>query len=379
MKPLVDCDPITLPSARADLITETIVETVIREFKKGTASRGLRPQHLVDALNSEARTQILTQITKTVRFLAEAPIVFAPFLSGASLTALDKTKDDVFDVRPIASGEVLRRIVAKCLCATQKASAGKYFVAGGQFGVACEAGMERVIYHTRSVVQRETCGQAAVEPEQEGLVLEHEHMENTPKLDFVILKVDLKNAFNRVSRYHILRLVKLKFPALARWVTWTYGNDDPFLWFRGGMLHSQEGVQQGDPLGPLLFSMVIQQLVDAIRVACPRLALNCWYLDDGVLAGKAADVLKALHIIQTLGPDLGMDLNLKKNELVKFDHTDDDFPPECMHFYRNFNLLGSPIGDEDYCTKYITNYVKERVEHMPPSPPSTTRKSSTSS
>ena len=75
-------------------------------------------------------------------------------------------------------------------------------------------------------------------------------------------------------------------------------------------------MQQGDPLGPLLFSMAIQQLVDAVRVACPKLALNCWYLDDGVIAGSAKDVLTALEVIQRLGPDLGMDLNLKKNELV---------------------------------------------------------------
>ena len=281
--------------------------------------------------------------------------MFAPFVAGASLTALDKTKDEVFDVRPIASGEILRRVVAKCMCATQKEQAGKYFVEGGQFGVACEAGMERVIHQTRRVVAQET-SQARVGAEA------HEHIEDLTQ-DFVILKVDLKNAFNKVSRHHMLKLVRDKFPALARWVTWCYGNDDPYLWFPGGVLRSQEGVQQGDPLGPLLFSMVIQQLVDAIRVACPNLALNCWYLDDGVIAGKAKDVLKALEVIQRLGPDLGMDLNLKKNELVKFNDGPDDFPPECERFVRNFTLLGSPIGDDQFCTEYIQAYVRKRVQH----------------
>ena len=71
---------------------------------------------------------------------------FAPFFAGASLFALDKTKGGVFDVRPIASGEILRRLIAKCLCATHKKLAAKLFVPARQFGVACSSGAERVIY-----------------------------------------------------------------------------------------------------------------------------------------------------------------------------------------------------------------------------------------
>ena len=115
---------------------------------------------------------------------------------------------------------------------------------------------------------------------------------------------------------------------------------------------------------PLLFSMVIQVLIDAIRSACPNLVLNCWYLDDGVIGGTAKDVHKALDILQTLGPELGMDLNLTKNELVKFSDKPDDFPSEFARFNRNFELLGSPIGDADFCTEYISEYTRKRVRHM---------------
>ena len=52
------------------------------------------------------------------------------------------------------------------------------------------------------------------------------------------------------------------------------------FWFGDWIIKSKEGCQQGDPLGPLCFSLVIQDIIVAISNACPNLALNLWYLDD---------------------------------------------------------------------------------------------------
>ena len=123
-------------------------------------------------------------------------------------------------------------------------------------------------------------------------------------------------------------------------------------------------MQQGDPLGPLLFSLVIQEVVLAIRSQCPDLDLNKWYLDDGVIGGRNKLVSRALEVIQTVGPPLGMELNLSKNEIVKFTTQADCFPAEFKRFYRNFELLGAPIGDEVHCTEFIVNYTKKRVQHI---------------
>lgn len=77
--------------------------------------------------------------------------------------------------------------------------------------------------------------------------------------------------------------------------------------------HNRE-CNRGTPLGPFLFALVLQRVVNTIKsdVGCADLFLHAWYLDDGALTGKSSSVLKALDTLQSLGPPLGFFINLKK-------------------------------------------------------------------
>eukprot|EP00731_Ephydatia_muelleri_P012448 Em0006g1342a len=174
--------------------------------------------------------------------------------------------------------------------------------------------------------------------------------EHQNEQDFVVMKIDLRNAFNLVSRQALLD----EFPELLQLAAWCYGQH-PLLWSPMGTIMSESGVQQGDPLGPLLFCLVLQKVLSAIASDpnCFDLLFHAWYIDDGVIAGPKQAVVQVLSIIQDLGPPLGLVINSSKCELYG-DCDLQPFPSEmkkCNAF--NFEILGAPIGDTIFCAKFI--------------------------
>ena len=117
----------------------------------------------------------------------------------------------------------------------------------------------------------------------------------------------MKNAFNMDPRQAFPSECSTHFPELLPWASWCY-SQHPILWHPLGYLHSEQGVQQGDPLGPLLFSLVMNILVPEITSngVCADLSDDAWYLDEGALVGPRSAVFRALPIIQELGPSLGL-------------------------------------------------------------------------
>ena len=142
-------------------------------------------------------------------------------------------------------------------------------------------------------------------------------------------------------------------------------------------MDSDEGVQQGDPLGPFLFSLALEALTAEIHAKCPDLALHAWYLDDGVVGGRTADVLRACDIVQESAGRIGLDLNFAKCEVIFHRKPrDDPFPkdvvledgtiarPGYKRIYTSPNggvdLLGTPIGADAFVDDYVQRKVLKR-------------------
>ncbi len=72
---------------------------------------------------------------------------------------------------------------------------------------------------------------------------------------------------------------------------------------------SQEGTQQGDFLGMLLFSLVAQPLVLYIQ-ATFRLLLNLWMADDGNVVAPIDVAQKIYEYIKSEGPPQGLHMKV---------------------------------------------------------------------
>lgn len=101
--------------------------------------------------------------------------------------------------------------------------------------------------------------------------------------------------FSNTLRTSLIQEVRDKCPGIASWVEFCYSKPAR-LYYRDSILSSALGVQQGDPLGPLIFTLTLHPLVNKISSEC-TLDFHAWYLDDGTIVGDTLEVSKALQII----------------------------------------------------------------------------------
>ncbi|MED5469236.1 MAG: reverse transcriptase domain-containing protein, partial [Cyanobacteriota bacterium] len=314
-------------------------------FNKGSAggTSGLRPEHLKVVLQASnaRRESAAAALTKLVnRMLAgKVPSHVAPFLCGARLHAGLK-KDG--SLRPIAVGDILRRLTSKCAAAAtaDKASA---FLAPLQLGVGVRNGCEAIIHATRQAIEKA--------PEK------------------FVLRADLVNAFNLADRAAALQEAAQHFPELLPWLSTSYGAPS-LLIFSSTSIWSKTGVHQGDPLASLGFSLVLRPLTMKIQDSVPSLDLNTWFLDDGTLVGTIPELRQAVDIFQETGPSRGLILSTTHTARVpkttlwcSTDVTGNNDPldrgvPRVRGL--GITLLGAPLGH----TGYESEFIRQKIDKI---------------
>jgi hypothetical protein len=302
------------------VVSQEEVMGASQSFPKGSAGGPdlLRPQHLMDMTSTSAGEggHLLRQaLTSFANFVLAGKVCkdIRPILFGANLLAL--TKGDG-GVRPIAIGSTFHHLVAKVGCRSV-VDRMKEYLSPLQVGFGTRIGAEAAIHSIRS------------------------YLSEIPS-DFVMVKLDFKNAFNSIRRDAVLKACLEHTPELYPLVFSCYSSCS-HLFYDDHILLSQEGVQQGDPLGPLLFCLAVQPLVNKLQ---SELKIFC--LDDGLAGGPIHDVIKDIWLVKEEAHLLGLVLNLKKSELIAIN----PHSPPMLSSVPDLNpvhlneaiFLGAPIG-----------------------------------
>jgi hypothetical protein len=325
---------LTLPDPPDDTtpalqVTPDEVLRAVLSFRNGSAGGldGLSPQHLKDLLcNSagEAGESLLKDLTALGNLMLSGKVdsSITGTIYGANLCALIK-KDG--GIRPIAVGTTYRRLVAKTCCNATSPVLSQYFQPL-QLGFGSKGGCEAAVHSLRSYI-------------------------NAHPND-ILLKVDVKNAFNSISRDALLTQVRKEIPNIYNF-TWQCYSTSSELIYKSDTLNSASGCQQGDPLGPALFSLAIHPAIQKLNSK-----FNVWYLDDGVLGGEANVVLEDFKMLMSEFSAIGLELNSSKCEIYVPDSCPEkvsvlstirQLAPSIKEIdKKTLNLLGSPILEESF-------------------------------
>ena len=183
-KPSADCPPLTA--------TSNDILSALRSFHKGSAGGpdGLLPQHLQDLTSPSAEAggqRLLLALTSFINFVlhGNVPPSICEIFFGASLTALSK-KDG--GIRPIAVGGTIRRLIAKVASQSILAETSDRLYPL-QLGFGVSKGSEAAVHAARHFLEN-------LSPSK------------------VLMKLDIKNAFNSIRRDKILEAVRFHIPQL---------------------------------------------------------------------------------------------------------------------------------------------------------------------
>ena len=348
----------------ADMFTAKSIRSTIVHTVQGVAPglSGLRISHL-QMLIKHADTEVTRRILSHLAWLGRTvftdpdslPDPFWRFFRAARLSAVGEK------ARPIACGDTLRRLFTRIYTAANASRFSALFQPVGQFGVAVPCGVDKV-----------------------GLTAQLIH-----EAGGTLIAIDGRNAFNSVSRTEVLRQAAEHVPEAYALICKVYGSTErPDLLFGldeqalAEVMLSGEGVQQGDPMGPTLFSLVLHPIMREFLRLFPGFGMP-GFLDDlticiltgGPLLAELQAVRVAYDWLVAKLAAVGIKVNTDKTVTLLPADAADRVPEEHKHRPHAFarevlggvrvttnpgiTIVGSPLGTDAHVQEAVATTLQD--------------------
>lgn len=301
-----------------------LVRECFASFKPDTAPgvSGWTPPLLGQALKSDDVAAFVVLLTRQV---AQGTAPGQQLLCTSRLTPLLKSDGGI---RPIAVGELVWRLVSKTLVRHYSSPS---MLLPWQFGVGTPGGTEPI---TRA--------------------LERAIDFDLPTPFRHVTSLDFSNAFNSLARPALAKGLLQHAPALYRAGRWAYNTATPLVVSEDGglptVLSSSDGVRQGDPLGPLLFSVGARNTLAALAADLgPGHALLA-YLDDVYILSVEPGTLNRVDALLN-GNDAGLKLNMRKCSESSLAAVAQD----------GMKVLGTCVGPSDARATFLAQQVDKQL------------------
>ena len=264
----------------------------LRSFSGGCCGGidGLRPAHLLDLVAvsmTEAGLHLRRSITNLMNKILRGDVsdYAVKLLLSSNLTTLRK-KDG--GIRPVAVGNVFHHLAAKVGCyAVSRAVSHELLPI--QLGVSVKgAGAEAAVHAVRTFITNN--------------IDSNDHK--------IIVELDMTNAFTSVRRDHVLQTCLDRTPDIAK-LSFLACSKPSSVIASDHSITSSTGVQQGDPIGPLLFALAVDQIASGVESE-----LNVWYLDDATIGGSPKSVLSDVQRCINGLMRIGLIVSPKKTDII---------------------------------------------------------------
>ena len=161
--------------------------------------------------------------------------------------------------------------------------------------------------------------------------------------DNIIVKLDFSNAFNGLHRDYMLECVSEVIPEQYNSIMWLK-KEHSILQFGEFCLTSQEGSQQCEPFGGLLYCLAIHPILPSINSA-----LTIGFMVDITQGDILKEVSENVQHLKEDGIKIGLRLNETKCGVIARDHLPPSGSLECFFVVnlKNSSILGVPLGPGD--------------------------------